>query len=151
MGDVATLVEAAQREIDQDDAKRFEKRIRRNEFDLNDMLGQFRSVKRMGPLSEVLAMIPGLNSMRGGPNMRDVDERKMAQVEAIILSMTPAERADPTILNGSRRRRIALGSGTSPSQVNQLLGQYRNMRKMMRRLNTASGEREMMNFFQGMR
>lgn len=151
MGDVATLVEAAQREIDQDDAKRFEKRIRRNEFDLNDMLEQFRSVKRMGPLSEVLAMIPGLNSMRGGPNMRDVDERKMAQVEAIILSMTPAERADPTILNGSRRRRIALGSGTSPSQVNQLLGQYRNMRKMMRRLNTASGEREIMNFFQGMR
>ena len=151
MGDVATLVETAQREVDQDDAKRLEQRIRRNEFDLNDMLDQFRSVKRMGPLSDVLGMIPGLGSIKAAANLKNVDERSMGQVEAIILSMTPEERADPTILSGSRRRRIAIGSGTSPSQVNQLLGQYRNMRKMMRRLNTASGEREMMNMFRGMR
>ena len=151
MGDVATLVETAQREIDQDDAKRLEKRIRRNEFDLNDMLEQFKSVRRMGPLSDVLGMIPGLNSIRGAANLRNADERSLARVEAIILSMTPEERADPTILNGSRRRRIANGSGTSPSQVNQLLGQYRNMRKMMRRLNSASGERELMSMFRGMR
>ncbi len=151
MGDVATLVETAQREVDQDDAKRLEQRIRRNEFDLNDMLDQFRSVKRMGPLSDVLGMIPGLGSIKAAANLKNVDERSMGQVEAIILSMTPEERADPTILSGSRRRRIATGSGTSPSQVNQLLGQYRNMRKMMRRLNTASGEREMMNMFRGMR
>ncbi len=149
MGDVATLVETAHRELDMGQAKQLEKRLRRNEFDLNDMLEQFQAVKRMGPLGEVLSMIPGLNSMRGAKNLNDVDERRMSQVEAIILSMTPQERADPTILNGSRRRRIARGSGVSPTQVNQLLGQYRNMRKMMRRINTRGGERALMDMFKG--
>ncbi len=151
MGDVTTLIEKAQKQIDDDDAKRLEQRLRRNEFDLNDMLEQFRSIRRMGPLSEVLGMIPGLGGMMGGRNMQNVDEKRMSQVEAIILSMTPQERANPRILNGSRRRRVANGSGTSPSQVNQLLGQYRQMQKMMKRISGPGGERALENMMRGMR
>ncbi len=148
MGDVTTLIEKAQREIDEDNAKRLEERLRRNQFDLNDMLEQFQSLKKMGPLSDVLGMIPGMGALRAN-SLKDVDERRMAQVEAIILSMTPQERANPTMLNGSRRRRIAVGSGTSPTQVNQLLGQYRQMQKMMRRISGAKGERELRNMMRG--
>ncbi len=151
MGDVTTLIEKAQREIDEDEAKRFEQRLRRNEFDLNDMLEQFRSIRRMGPLSEVLGMIPGLGALRGSNSLQNVDERRMSQVEAIILSMTPQERTNPKILNGSRRRRVASGSGTSPSQVNQLLGQYRQMQKMMKRISGPGGERALQNMMRGMR
>jgi signal recognition particle subunit SRP54 len=151
MGDVTTLIEKAQREIDEDEAKRFEQRLRRNEFDLNDMLEQFRSIRRMGPLSEVLGMIPGLGALRGSNSLQNVDERRMSQVEAIILSMTPQERTNPKIINGSRRRRVASGSGTSPSQVNQLLGQYRQMQKMMKRISGPGGERALQNMMRGMR
>lgn len=151
MGDVTTLIEKAQKQIDEDDAKRLEQRLRRNEFDLNDMLEQFRSVRRMGPLSDVLGMIPGLGGMMGGRNLQNVDEKRMSQIEAIILSMTPQERANPRMLNGSRRRRVANGSGTSPSQVNQLLGQYRQMQKMMKRISGPGGERALQNMMRGMR
>ena len=150
MGDVTTLIEKAQREIDEDDAKRLEQRMRRNEFDLNDMLEQFRSIRRMGPLSDVLGMIPGISGLMGGRNLRNIDEKRMSQVEAIILSMTPQERSNPRLLNGSRRRRVATGSGTSPSQVNQLLGQYRQMQKMMKRISGPGGERAMQNMMRGM-
>lgn len=150
MGDVTTLIEKAQREIDEDEAKRLEGRLRRNEFDLNDMLDQFRSIRRMGPLSEVFGMIPGLGGMMAN-RMQNVDEKRMSQVEAIILSMTPQERANPRLLNGSRRRRVANGSGTSPSQVNQLLNQYRQMQKMMKRISGPGGERALQNMMQGMR
>ena len=150
MGDVTTLIEKAQREIDEDDAKRLEQRMRRNEFDLNDMLEQFRSIRRMGPLSDVLGMIPGISGLMGGRNLRNVDEKRMSQVEAIILSMTPQERSNPRLLNGSRRRRVATGSGTSPSQVNLLLGQYRQMQKMMKRISGPGGERAMQNMMRGM-
>ncbi len=151
MGDVTTLIEKAQRQIDDDEAKKLQQRLRRNEFDLNDMLEQFRSLRRMGPLSDVLGMIPGLNALRGVNNLQNIDEKRMARVEAIILSMTPQERANPKILNGSRRRRIANGSGTSPSQVNQLLGQYRQMQKMMKRISGPGGERALQNMMRGMR
>ncbi len=150
MGDVTTLIEKAQREIDEDDAKRLEQRLRRNEFDLNDMLEQFRSIRRMGPLSDVLGMIPGLGGLMGGRSLQNVDEKRMSQVEAIILSMTPQERSNPRLLNGSRRRRVATGSGTSPSQVNQLLGQYRQMQKMMKRISGPGGERALQNMMRGM-
>lgn len=150
MGDVTTLIEKAQRQIDEDEAKRLEQRLRRNEFDLNDMLEQFHAVRRMGPLSEVLGMIPGLGGMMSN-KMQNVDEKRMSQVEAIILSMTPQERANPRLLNGSRRRRVANGSGTSPSQVNQLLSQYRQMQKMMKRISGPGGERALQNMMQGMR
>lgn len=151
MGDVTTLIEKAQHQIDEDEARRLEQRLRRNEFDLNDMLEQFRSIRRMGPLSDVLGMIPGLGSLRGSAGLQNVDERRMSQVEAIILSMTPQERANPRLLNGSRRRRVANGSGTSPSQVNQLLGQYRQMQKMMKRISGPGGERALQNMMRGMR
>ena len=151
MGDVVTLVEKAQQQIDEHEAKRLEQRLRRNEFDLNDMLEQFRSLRRMGPLSEVLGMIPGLGGLRSSKQFQNVDEKRMSQVEAIILSMTPQERANPRILNGSRRRRVANGSGTSPSQVNQLLGQYRQMQKMMKRISGPGGERALQNMMHGMR
>lgn len=150
MGDVTTLVEKAQAQIDEDDAKRLEQRLLRNEFDLNDMLEQFRSIRRMGPLSDVLGMIPGLGRL-GGNNLKNVDEQRMSQVEAIILSMTPQERSNPRLLNGSRRRRVASGSGTSPSQVNQLLNQYRQMQKMMKRISGPGGERALQNMMRGMR
>ncbi len=150
MGDVTTLVEKAQSQIDEDDAKRLEQRLLRNEFDLNDMLEQFRSIRRMGPLSDVLGMIPGLGRL-GGNDLKNIDEQRMSQVEAIILSMTPQERSNPRLLNGSRRRRVASGSGTSPSQVNQLLNQYRQMQKMMKRISGPGGERALQNMMRGMR
>ena len=142
MGDVTTLIEKAQRELDIDASKVLEQRIRRKEFDLNDMLEQLKTVQRMGPLQEILGMIPGF---RGGRDLQQgVDASRMKQIEAIILSMTPAERSEPTILNGRRKRRIANGSGTNAQQVNQLLSQYRQMQRLMRQLNAAGSEREMM-------
>lgn len=149
MGDVTTLIEKAQREIDEDQSKAFEKRLRRNQFDLNDMLEQMRAVQRMGPLSDILGMIPGF---RGGRDIKNqIDQGRVKQVEAIILSMTPGERADPTLLNGSRKRRIAKGSGTNAQQVNQLLSQYRNMQRMFKQVNSAKSEKELARLLGGMR
>ena len=113
MGDVETLVERAQEQIDIEEATRLERRMRRNQFDMNDLLQQFQALKNMGPLGDVIGMIPGMRAMRGRVNPADLDERKMGQVEAIILSMTPGERANPAIIKGSRRKRIAVGSGTT--------------------------------------
>jgi signal recognition particle subunit SRP54 len=131
MGDVMTLVEKAERQIDERKAKELERKIRRQEFTFDDFLDQLHQVRRMGPLSGLLKMIPGLGSQLG--SMR-VDERELDRVQAIITSMTPAERANPSILNGSRRRRIARGSGTNVSAVNQLVKQFAQMQKMMRQL-----------------
>ena len=149
MGDVTTLIEKAQREIDTDKSKELEQRIRRNEFDLSDMLDQLKTVQRMGPLSDILGMIPGF---RGGTNIQqNIDAKRMKHVEAIICAMTPAERADPTILNGSRKRRIARGSGTNAQQVNQVLAQYRNMQRMFKQLNNANNEKDVMRMLGGLR
>ena len=149
MGDVTTLIEKAQREIDTDKSKELEQRIRRNEFDLSDMLDQLKTVQRMGPLSDILGMIPGF---RGGSNIQqNIDAKRMKHVEAIICAMTPAERADPTILNGSRKRRIARGSGTNAQQVNQVLAQYRNMQRMFKQLNNANNEKDVMRMLGGLR
>src|SRR5919197_1093830 len=131
MGDVMTLVEKAERQIDERKAKELERKIRRQEFTFDDFLDQLHQVRRMGPLSGLLKMIPGLGSQLG--SMR-VDERELDRVQAIITSMTPEERANPSLLNGSRRRRIALGSGTNVSAVNQLVKQFAQMQKMMRQL-----------------
>ena len=149
MGDVTTLIEKAQREVDTDKSKELEQRIRRNEFDLNDMLEQLKAVQRMGPLSDILGMIPGF---RGGMNPQaQVDSKRIKHVEAVICAMTPAERAEPTILNGSRKRRIARGSGTNAQQVNQVLSQYRNMQRMFKQLNSANSEKEVMRMLGGFR
>ena len=149
MGDVTTLIEKAQREIDTEKSKDLEKRIRRNEFDLSDMLDQLKTVQRMGPIQDLLGMIPGF---RGGKNVpQDIDADRMKYVEAIICAMTPAERADPTILNSSRKRRIARGSGTNAQQINQVLSQYRNMQRMFKQLNSAKNENDVMRMLGGMR
>jgi signal recognition particle subunit SRP54 len=129
MGDVVGLVEKAAEVIDEKEAERIAKRMQRNKFDFNDFLDQMKMMKKMGSMSDLLGMIPGMGAkMKNMP----VDDRKMGQVEAIVLSMTPKERAHPQIIKGTRRKRIAMGSGTSIMQVNQLLKQFGMMRKMMR-------------------
>jgi signal recognition particle subunit SRP54 len=131
MGDMLTLIERAEETIDRSQAADMERKLREASFTLDDMLNQLQQVKKMGPLNQVLGMIPGM-----GQQLRDVDvdDREIARVEAIIKSMTPGERADPKILNGSRRARIARGSGTTTQQVNALVKQFNEMRKAMKQL-----------------
>ena len=134
MGDVLSLVEKAEREMDEDKAKELEQKIRREEFTFDDFLDQMAQLRRMGPLQSILGMLPGL----GGQQLSQlqVDERELDRIQAIITSMTPEERRNPEILNGSRRRRIARGSGTSVQAVNQLVKQFAQMRKLMRQLSS---------------
>jgi signal recognition particle subunit SRP54 len=135
MGDVLSLIERAQGEYDEQQAAELEEKIRRAEFDLEDFLEQLRMVRKMaggGGLTGLLGMIPGVG--RQIKSMPKVDERQIDRVEAIILSMTPAERRDPKLLNGSRRKRIAAGSGSNVQMVNQLLAQHRQMQKMMKQV-----------------
>jgi signal recognition particle subunit SRP54 len=129
MGDVMTLVEKAEREFDEKKAQELERKIRKQEFTFDDFLDQLHQIRRMGPVSGLLKMIPGLGSQLGGLK---IDDRELDRVQAIITSMTKEERANPSILNGSRRRRIAQGSGTNVSAVNQLVKQFGQMQKMMR-------------------
>jgi signal recognition particle subunit SRP54 len=131
MGDVLTLVEKAERAIDEKDAAELERKIRKQQFTLDDFLEQMERMRDMGPLTSLVKMIPGLGAQLGD---LQIDERELDRVQAIILSMTPAERARPEILNGSRKRRIARGSGTSVQAVNQLVKQFDQMRKVMRQL-----------------
>lgn len=142
MGDVQSLIEKAQGQFDEDEAHALEQKMRKSQFDLNDMLQQFQTLKNMGPIGDIMGMIPGMGSLK--KQVENVDERKMAQVEAIILSMTPWERTNPQQINGSRRKRIATGSGTSPTQVNQLLNQHRQMQKMMSRFYKGGKKRALM-------
>jgi signal recognition particle subunit SRP54 len=133
MGDVLTLVEKAEREMDQEKATEAAERMLRAQFTLDDFLTQLREVKKLGPLQDLLKMMPGVP---GAAGLKDVtvDERQIDRTEAIICSMTPGERRDPAIINGSRRGRIARGSGTSVGDVNGLLKQFEETRKMMKRL-----------------
>ena len=132
MGDVVTLVERAQEVIDEEQALELEEKIRKATFGLDDFLAQLKQVRRMGPLSQVMGMLPGMSGMVNDPEVREALEGKaMAHFEAIILSMTPAERANPNLINGSRRRRISSGSGTSVQEVNQLLKQFKQAKQMM--------------------
>src|SRR5690349_14124750 len=131
MGDVMTLVEKAEKQMDEREAAELERKIRRQEFTFDDFLDQLHQIRKMGPLTGLLKMIPGMGAQLG--NMK-VDERELDRIQAIITSMTQDERANPSILNGSRRRRIALGSGTNVSAVNQLVKQFSQMQKVMRQL-----------------
>ena len=144
MGDVESLIEKAETQFDPEQALAFETKIRKNQFDLNDMLQQFNTIKKMGSISDILGMVPGVGTLKGKMNSKDLDERQISRVEAIIHSMTPTERRDPTIINGSRRKRIATGSGTSITQVNQLLSQFKQMQKMMKKLSGPGGKRALM-------
>ena len=132
MGDVMTLVEKAEAQMDGDRAAELEAKLRSNQFTLEDFLEQMQQVRKMGPISGLLKMIPGMSG--AGLGDMKVDDRELDRLGAIITSMTPRERANPTILNGSRRRRIARGSGTSVQAVNQLVKQFSQMQKMMRQL-----------------
>jgi signal recognition particle subunit SRP54 len=132
MGDVMSLIETAERQFDEDDARELERKLRRNEFDLDDFLDQMRTVRKMGPLSNVLGMIPGLAGAQL-KNMK-VDERELDRIQAIILSMTPEERRRPELIKGSRRLRIARGSGTNVQAVSRLIKQFGQTRKIMRQV-----------------
>ncbi len=132
MGDVLSLIEKAERQFDETDALALERKLRRNEFGLDDFLDQLRMVRKMGPLTSILGMIPGLAGHQL-QNMK-VDEREFDRIQAIILSMTPEERRRPELIKGSRRLRIARGSGTNVQQVNRLVKQFGQMRKVMRQV-----------------
>ncbi|HET6999270.1 MAG TPA: signal recognition particle protein [Solirubrobacterales bacterium] len=131
MGDVLSLIEKAEQQVDEKQALDLQEKLEKNQFTLEDFLQQMRQVRKMGPLSGLIGMLPGMGAMKQLKNA-DVDEGELDRVEAIILSMTPAERADPEMINGSRRKRIANGSGTKVQQVKQLVKQFDQMRKMMR-------------------
>jgi signal recognition particle subunit SRP54 len=134
MGDVLSLIEKAEEVSDADQAKELERKIRKQEFTLEDFLKQMRQVRKMGPLSSLMGMMPGMGKAMKEIRTQQVDEGELDRVEAIILSMTPAERARPELIDGSRRKRIAQGSGTTVSAVNQLVKQFGQMRKMMAQL-----------------
>ena len=131
MGDVMTLVEKAERQIDESQAQELERKIRKQQFTLDDFLDQMKQVRNMGPLQNLLRLMPGVGQQLGS---LQVNERELDRLEAIILSMTPAERANPSIIDGSRRRRIARGSGTTVQAVSQLVKQFGQMKKLMRQM-----------------
>ena len=146
MGDVLTLIERAQEAVDEKQAKELERKFRQATFDLDDFLQQIQSVKKMGSLSQIMDMVPGLNQLsRNLPD--DFDDNQIKRVEAIIYSMTPEERQRPEILNGSRRRRIARGSGTTPQDINRLLNQFKQSQKIMRQFSKTRNPRSLMNMF----
>jgi signal recognition particle subunit SRP54 len=132
MGDVMSLIEKAEQQFDEDEALALERKLRRNDFGLDDFLDQLKTIRRMGPLTSLLGMIPGF----AGQQMKNmkVDERELDRIQAMILSMTPEERRHPELIKGSRRLRIARGSGTNVQQVNRLVKQFGQMRKVMRQV-----------------
>ncbi|CUU04557.1 signal recognition particle subunit FFH/SRP54 (srp54) [Candidatus Kryptobacter tengchongensis] len=132
MGDIITLVEKAQRQVDEEKAKKLEEKLKKNQFTLEDFRDQIREIRRMGPLKEILSMIPGVGSAIRNV---DIDEKELVKIEAIINSMTPEERRKPNIINASRKRRIAMGSGTTVQDVNRLLKQFEEMQKLLKQLN----------------
>jgi signal recognition particle subunit SRP54 len=136
MGDVVSLVEKAQQTFDEDEAKRLNAKLRKNQFDLSDFLTQLEQIKKMGNMKDLLGMIPGVGKALKGV---DIDDNAFKPIESIIRSMTPEERQNPDVINGSRKNRIAKGSGTSVQQVNQLLKQFGDMRKMMKTMNKMGG------------
>ena len=146
MGDIMTLIEKAQSTVDEGQAKEMERKFRQATFDLGDFLEQIQSVKKMGSLSQIMEMIPGMGQM-SKKMPTDFDDNQVRKVEAIIRSMTPQERQHPEVLNGSRRRRIARGSGTSAQDINQLMNQFRQTQKLMRQLSRSRNPRSLMNMF----
>ena len=141
MGDVLSLIERVESEIDRKQAEETAKRLEQNKFDMNDLLSQFQQIKKMGSIKSLLSMLPGMDKQ-----LRDVDidDRQMLRVEAVIKSMTKKEREKPDIINASRRRRIAAGAGVKVEDVNKLLRQYEQMKKMFKQMNTKGGKRNLM-------
>ncbi|MCO4805797.1 MAG: signal recognition particle protein [Flavobacteriales bacterium] len=146
MGDIVSLVEKAQEQFDEEEAKRLQKKIAKNKFDFNDFLGQIQQIKKMGNVKDLMGMIPGM-----GKAIKDVDidDDAFKGIEAIIRSMTTHERENPHVINGTRRQRIATGSGSTVTDVNKLLKQFEDMRKMMRMMNDKSKMSQMMKAMKG--
>ncbi len=144
MGDVLSLIERVETELDEKKAEEAAKKLAENKFDMNDLLDQFQQIKKMGSIKSILSMMPGMDKQ-----LRDVDidDRQMLRIEAIITSMTKRERAKPDILNASRRKRIAAGAGVKVEDVNRLMKQYEQMKKMFKQMNSKGGKRKM---FKGM-
>jgi signal recognition particle subunit SRP54 len=138
MGDVLSLIERAEQAITQEDAAKLEQKIRSNEFTLDDFRDQLRTIRKMGPLEQILGMLPGMGNLKAMTENKP-DEKQLGRIEAIISSMTPEERRKQHIINGSRRKRIAKGSGTSVEEVNRLLKQFVQMQKMMKQLGGMTG------------
>ncbi|NVK63298.1 MAG: signal recognition particle protein [Flavobacteriales bacterium] len=147
MGDVVSLVERAQEQFDEEEARKLQKKIQKNQFDFNDFLGQLQQVKKMGNVKDLMGMLPGM-----GKAMKDVDIKDDAfkHIEAIIYSMTPEERSSPQIINGPRKNRIAKGSGRSMQEVNKLMKQFGDTKKMMKMMSNPKNMRQMMRQFKGM-
>ncbi len=137
MGDIVSLVERAQEQFDADEARKLQKKIAKNQFDFNDFLAQINQIKKMGNLKDLASMIPGMGKML---KEIDIDDNAFKGVEAIIFSMTPMERENPHLIDGSRRKRIAAGSGTSIQEVNRLLKQFDDTRKVMKMMTTGAGK-----------
>lgn len=144
MGDMLSLIEKVETELDEKKAEEAARKLQENKFDLNDLLDQFQQIKKMGSLKSILSMLPGMDKQLANA---DIDDRQMYRVEAIIKSMTKKERSHPDIINGSRRRRIAAGCGQTVEDVNRLMKQYEQMKKMFKQMNKKSGRRNMMRGF----
>ena len=149
MGDILTLVEKAELQFNNEEAEKLEQKIRKNQFTFDDFLEQLKTIKKMGSIRDLLGLIPGMDKAMKNVN---IDEKAFAKVEAIILSMTRDERTNPKILNGSRRKRIATGSGSSIQDVNRLIKQFEDMSKMMKNITRGGRSRMLqnMNFPPGM-
>jgi signal recognition particle subunit SRP54 len=137
-GDILTLVEKAQATFDEDEAKRLEKKVRKEGMDLEDFLATMKQMQKLGPLENLLKLLPGVNASM--LKQAKIDPKRMKHVEAIVLSMTPEERRKPDVINGSRRLRIARGSGRTVTEVNQLLDQFKQMSKMMKMMTGGGGK-----------
>ena len=147
MGDVLTLIEKAQESGDENHAKEKERKFRQATFDLEDFLQQMQSVKKIGSLSQIMEMIPGMGKMANKIPSGELEDKQLGRGEAIIRSMTPEERHNPDLIKGSRRRRIALGSGTTPQDINQLLKQFQQTQKMVKQLSRTRNPKALMNLF----
>jgi signal recognition particle subunit SRP54 len=133
MGDMLTFIEKAEKAVDADQAQELERKIRKQQFGLDDFLEQMKQVRKLGPLGNLMGMLPGFGQLKQLKGAK-VDERELDRIEAIVTSMTPQERRTPQLIDGSRRKRIAAGSGTTVQAVNQLVKQFGQMQKMMRQL-----------------
>jgi signal recognition particle subunit SRP54 len=139
MGDVLTLIDKAKADLSDEDVESLSERIKKGQLTLDDFLEQYRRIKKMGPLSQLVGLVPGLSQIKNKLNVDEMDESFFNRVEAIICSMTKAERQHPDIIDGSRRRRIATGSGTKPADVNQVLKQYKEAKKIIQTISSGSG------------
>ena len=141
MGDVMTLIEQAENAFDEEETRKLEEKIRKNKFDLDDFLTQMRQINKMGGLAKLIDMIPGISAADRKNLDLDAGKKELGKMEAIILSMTAKERRDPSILNASRRKRIAAGSGTSVQSVNQLIKKYEEMKKMTKAISNPNSKK----------